>query len=60
MPCFENDTTLVIKNFADRFHHTKGQLEIQKIVNDLIYNSYDNFWTNKYDLYQKMTNGILP
>jgi phosphatidylinositol kinase/protein kinase (PI-3 family) len=61
MPCFENiETSIVVNKFVERFYATKNQMEFQKIVNDLIYHSYNNFWTNKYDLYQKMTNGIIP
>ena len=61
MPCFEHaDANLVIKKFEERFYAKKSDFELTKILDDLIKSSYNNFWTNKYDSYQKLTNGILP
>jgi phosphatidylinositol 4-kinase len=61
MPCFENvDVSIVLQKFRERFHETKSENEIKRILDELIYTSYDNFWTNKYDYYQKLTNGIIP
>jgi phosphatidylinositol kinase/protein kinase (PI-3 family) len=61
MPCFENvDVNIVIQKFRDRFFEKRSENDFKKIVDDLIYASYNNFWTKKYDTYQKLTNGILP
>lgn len=61
MPCFENtEISMVLMKFRERFHERKSDMELQKILDDLIYTSYNNFWTNKYDYYQKITNGIIP
>jgi phosphatidylinositol kinase/protein kinase (PI-3 family) len=61
MPCFENvDVNIVMQKFRDRFFEKRSENDFIKIVDDLIYASYNNFWTKKYDTYQKLTNGILP
>jgi phosphatidylinositol kinase/protein kinase (PI-3 family) len=61
MPCFENvEIGVVIHNFEKRFHAKKNEKELNLIIEDLIKKSYDNFWTKKYDSFQKMTNGIYP
>lgn len=61
MPCFENtDVRSVIQKFRDRFHEKVSEVNLKNIINELIHSSYNNFWTNKYDYYQKLTNGIVP
>ena len=61
MPCFDNKNTADIFNkFKERFYQDKNDEDFLKIVDDLINWSYDNFRTNQYDNYQKLTNGILP
>ena len=61
MPCFENkDIDNVIQRLRERFHERTNDYEFTKIVDDLIYASKDNFWTNKYDKFQQITNGIMP
>ena len=61
MPCFENtEIALVIQKFRERFCEKISETNLKKVINDLIYASYNNFWTSKYDYYQKLTNGILP
>ncbi len=61
MPCFDNkNTTDIFNKFRERFYQDKNDEDFIKIVNDLIDWSYDNFRTNQYDNYQKLTNGILP
>jgi phosphatidylinositol kinase/protein kinase (PI-3 family) len=61
MPCYENvDVNQVINKFCERFYVTKSENDYTKIINDMINQSYDNFWSNKYDYYQKITNGIIP
>ena len=39
------------------FGYTTQQVE--KYVDEMIYNNYENFWTKKYDQFQYWTNGIL-
>ena len=61
MPCFENtDVHIVIQKFRERFHEKSSETNLKKIIDDLIDTSNNNFWTNKYDYYQKLTNQILP
>lgn len=61
MPCFEHaDISVLLKKFEERFHSKKSDTELVKVLDDIIKASYNNFWTNKYDAYQKLTNGILP
>lgn len=61
MPCFDNkDIGGIISKLRERFGEAKNDTEFPKIVDDLIYKSKDNFWTNKYDYFQKITNGIIP
>jgi phosphatidylinositol kinase/protein kinase (PI-3 family) len=61
MPCFENvEINIVLQKFRDRFCEKVSEINMKKVLDDLIYSSYNNFWTNKYDYYQKLTNGIIP
>jgi phosphatidylinositol kinase/protein kinase (PI-3 family) len=58
MPCFNNDRNIIISKFIERFNANKSHIEYIQIVDDLIYNSMNNWRTNKYDYFQKLTNGI--
>ena len=61
MPCFfKKNIDEIFKSFRERFYADKKDEEFIKIVDDMIYASYDNFRTNQYDNYQKLTNGIIP
>ncbi len=61
MPCFENvDINVVLHKFRERFCEKVSELNMKKVLDDLVHSSYNNFWTNKYDYYQKLTNGIIP
>ena len=61
MPCFYNkNTDDILKQFRERFYANKKDEEFIKIVDDMIDASYDNFRTNQYDYFQKLTNGIIP
>ena len=61
MPCFDNkNPTDIFQKFRERFYPNKKDEDFINIVNDLVNWSYDNFRTNQYDNYQKLTNGILP
>ena len=61
MPCFDNkNTSDIFLKFRERFYQEKNDEDFINIVEDLINRSYDNFRTNQYDNYQKLTNGILP
>ena len=61
MPCFDKkDINIVIQKLRERFYEKESDRNFPKIVDELVYKSNDNFWTNKYDYFQKVTNGILP
>ena len=61
MPCFYNkNIDDIFKRFRERFYEDKKDEEFIQIVDDMINISYDNFRTNQYDNYQKLTNGIIP
>ena len=61
MPCFDNKNPAdIFQKFKERFYENKKDEDFINIVDDLINWSYDNFRTNQYDNYQKLTNGILP
>ena len=61
MPCFDNkNISDIFYKFKERFYCDKKDEDFIKIVDNLINWSYDNFRTNQYDKYQKLTNGILP
>jgi phosphatidylinositol kinase/protein kinase (PI-3 family) len=61
MPCFENiDVNTVISKFSERFKCNLSENDLEIYVEDIIKQSYNNFWTNKYDYFQQITNGILP
>ena len=60
MPCFDNlERKLIISNFREKFNENKSENDFINLVDDLINNSYDNFWTNKYDSFQNYTNEIM-
>jgi hypothetical protein len=61
MPCFNNvDTNLIISRFVERFHMNKSELEYIKIVDEIINSSLNNWRTDYYDYFQKLTNDIRP
>jgi phosphatidylinositol kinase/protein kinase (PI-3 family) len=61
MPCFyNNDNASVILKFIERFHANKSESEYIRIVDELIYNSLNNWRTTQYDYFQKLTNDIRP
>ena len=61
MPCFDNKNLEdIFVKFRERFYPEKNDEDFIRIVDDMIDWSYDNFRTNQYDNYQKLTNGILP
>ena len=61
MPCFYNkNIDVIFKNFRERFYPEKKDEDFIQIVEDMVNYSYDNFRTNQYDNYQKLTNGIIP
>ena len=61
MPCFDNKNIGdIFVKFRERFYPEKNDEDFIRIVDDMVDWSYDNFRTNQYDNYQKLTNGILP
>ena len=49
----------VIKNLHKKFLFAYSKEQVEKYVDEMIYNNYENFWTKKYDQFQYWTNGIL-
>ena len=49
----------VINNLHKKFLFGYSQEQVEKYVDEMIYNNYENFWTKKYDQFQYWTNGIL-
>ena len=60
MPCLagQNIDTL-IDNLNKKFLFGYSKEQVEKYVDEMIYNNYENFWTRKYDQFQYWTNGIL-
>jgi phosphatidylinositol 4-kinase len=57
--CFQyKSKNEIIKTFYLKFMFNKSDKEVQENVNMLIKDSYNNFWTNQYDNFQKIMNGI--
>ena len=60
LPCFVGrNVNDVIKGFIERFHIEKTDVEFNKFVEGLIYDSMNSWRTYQYDLFQELTNGIL-
>ena len=57
-----NDNKIPRKSMPLAFYKDpeKNDEDFIRIVDDMVDWSYDNFRTNQYDNYQKLTNGILP
>ena len=49
----------IINGLHKKFLFGYSTEQIEKYVDEMIYNNYKNFWTNKYDQFQYWTNGIL-
>eukprot|EP01097_Dermamoeba_algensis_P002290 TRINITY_DN1913_c0_g2_i1.p1 TRINITY_DN1913_c0_g2~~TRINITY_DN1913_c0_g2_i1.p1 ORF type:complete len:920 (+),score=215.47 TRINITY_DN1913_c0_g2_i1:40-2760(+) len=58
LPCLVSESVVADLNYRFRLDLTEDQLV--NYVDDLIWKSYDNWWTKKYDQYQYLTNYILP
>ena len=59
LPCFTKDMDYTLSQFRERFLFGKTTDELRVAVDLIIENSINSFWTNQYDNYQKLTNGIL-
>jgi phosphatidylinositol 4-kinase len=60
-PCFANKApAIIIEKLKSRFRTELSVQEAVKHCLDLITNSYGNYGTRQYDLYQWYTNGIVP
>ena len=60
LPCFVGrNVNDVIKGFIERFHIEKTDVEFNKFVEQLIYDSINSWRTYQYDLFQELTNGIM-
>lgn len=61
MPCFAYGSNKeIINSFKDRFMIGKTDNEIISMVDELIYRACNSWRTYQYDIFQKLTNGILP
>ena len=61
MPCFiGKEPRSVVNGFVGRFYLNKSDYEYHELVDQLIYDSVGNWRTYQYDLFQQLTNGILP
>ena len=49
----------VINALHKKFLFAYSNEQVEKYVDEIIYNNYENFWTKKYDQFQYWTNGIL-
>ena len=49
----------IINNFHKKFLFGYSQEQIEKYVDEMINNNYENWWTKRYDEFQYYTNGIL-
>ena len=57
--CFQyKSKNEIIKTFYLKFMFNKSHKEVEENVNMLIKDSFNNFWTNQYDNFQKIMNGI--
>lgn len=61
MPCFNGkNTNEIIENLKTKFNLSLSEVEVIKLVDELIEKSKDNWFTTQYDKFQKLSNGILP
>jgi len=58
LPCFR-DFDRALSDFRDRFHPTLTDEKCMSKVNELVESASDNWRTNKYDAFQRYSNGIL-
>ena len=62
MPCFNTKNgekpEVIINKLKERFHMYKSEQELKLLIDDLVEKSKSNFWTNRYDSFQYITNGI--
>ena len=61
MPCFAGRPLgEVMRGFKERFHFEVEDYNYMNVVNDLVKAARTNWRTYQYDVFQKLTNGILP
>jgi hypothetical protein len=60
MPCFVEETSVIINRLFERFHTNKTEAEYIPVVDELINSSINNWRTTQYDYFQKLTNDIRP
>ena len=62
MPCFNagTDVDVVIENFKERFLLKYTEDKAISIIDNLIAKSAKSWRTTQYDIFQKLTNDILP
>ena len=57
--CYENqDIGSIMKVFQSKFLFGLSEPKIKEVVDKMVLDSYQNFWTGKYDYFQYLTNHI--
>ena len=57
--CYENqDIGSIMKVFQSTFLFGLSEPKIKEVVDKMVLDSYQNFWTGKYDYFQYLTNHI--
>ena len=60
LPCLAGQNIdNVINNLHKKFLFGYSKEQVEKYVDEMINNNYENFWTKRYDQFQYWTNGIL-
>ena len=61
MPCFNGKNIKdVVNSFRDRFLLSYNDDEILNFVYNLVDKALNSWRTTQYDIFQKLTNGIIP
>ncbi|CAG9323471.1 unnamed protein product [Blepharisma stoltei] len=58
LPCFR-DFDRAVHEFRERFHLSKTDEKCIALIDSLVYNAANNWRTNRYDAFQRYSNGIL-
>lgn len=57
--CYQaQDIDNLIKEFQAKFLLGYSETKVKEFVDKIVQDSYENFWTKKYDYFQYLTNNI--